>query len=115
MFLGICLAQERRSQRHFRSSFGGQELRACVGLKEADCCTPLLFLGCDHDSHVLDRWQEVVSDLWPGLWVGVMKVSETYYGLPFLKLNQLGIRIEEKVVCSDHSSTELLLNFSSDD
>lgn len=75
MFLGICLAQERRSQRHFRSSFGGQELRACVGLKEADCCTPLLFLGCDHDSHMLDRWQEVVSDLWPGLWVGVMKPS----------------------------------------
>lgn len=40
MFPSICLAQEGRSQRHFRASSEGQELRACVGLKEAYCCLP---------------------------------------------------------------------------
>lgn len=31
------------------------------------------FSWCGHDSQMLDRWQEVVYDLWPGLWVGVMR------------------------------------------
>lgn len=57
LFPGICLAQEGRSQRHFRASSGGQEQRACVGEKEAFCCHHSLGTA---PFSLLDRWLPLI-------------------------------------------------------
>lgn len=117
MFPSICFAQEGRSQRHFRASSGGQDLRAWVGFKEAYCSPPFLFFGVDMTPICQvggKRWFRI----WPGLWVGVMKKLSfrDFLWAPISQGRTVEYqKFEEKVVCSDHSSTEPLLNLSSDD
>lgn len=46
----LALLRKGRARDILGLVLGGQELRAWVGLKEAFCCPPLLFLGVDMTS-----------------------------------------------------------------